>query len=353
MIPPAPDAAVERGGLSYPHGEHVPADGQLLKVAPGVFWTRMPLPFSLDHINLWVLDGGDHWAIIDTGFPSRTAKDYWRALFDGPLAGKPVGRVIVTHYHPDHIGLAGWLAAKWRVPIDISRGEFQLARMLTTDVADATPEEVVRFYARQGWPEADVEALKIHPWGRFGQAVHRLPVGYRRLKAGDRVAIGARNWQVMVGAGHSPEHVCLFDADARILISGDQVLPRITSNVSVYPGEPEADPLGDWLDSIAMLKGLPEDTLVLPAHNEPFYGLHARLDQLAADHHGKLEALIDACAEPLSAYDSFATLFRKPIKAGELQMATGEAMAHLHWLHRRGQLERIETDESVKYRRLG
>lgn len=353
MIPAAPDSATERGGLRYPHGDHVPADGQLMQVAPGIFWTRMPLPFSLDHINLWVLDGGDHWAIVDTGFPSRTIKDHWRALFDGPLAGKPVGRVIVTHYHPDHIGLAGWMAAKWRVPIDISRGEFQLARMLSVDVADTTPDEVVRFYARQGWPDADVEALRAQAWGRFGMGVHRLPVGYRRLQAGDRLSIGERNWQVLIGAGHSPEHVCLFDAEGRVLISGDQVLPRITSNVSVYPGEPEADPLGDWLDSIARLLGLPEDTLVLPAHNEPFFGLHTRLDQLAADHHRKLEALIEACTEPMTAFDSFSTLFRKPIRAGELQMATGEAMAHLHWLHRRGQLERIESESAVHYRRLG
>ncbi len=353
MIPPAPDAATERAGLSYPHGEHVPADGQLMQVAPGIFWTRMPLPFSLDHINLWVLDGGDHWAIVDTGFPSRAIKDHWRKLFEGPLAAKPVGRLIVTHYHPDHIGLAGWLAAKWGVPIEMSRGEFQLARLLSTDVGEATPEEVVRFYARQGWPAADVEALKAQAWGRFGRGVHRLPVGYRRLKAGDRVMIGDRNWQVVVGAGHSPEHVCLFDPEAHILISGDQVLPRITSNVSVYPGEPDADPLGDWLDSIALLKGLPGDTLVLPAHNEPFHGLHARLDQLAADHHGKLEALIEAGAEPITAYQSFSTLFRRPVRADELQMATGEAMAHLHWLHRRGQLERITTGDVVRYRRTG
>ena len=353
MIPPAPETALERGGLSYPHGEHFPADGQLMQVAPGLFWTRMPLPFSLDHINLWVLDGGDHWAIVDTGFPSGTIKDHWRALFEGPLAGKPVGRVIVTHYHPDHLGLAGWLAAKWQVPIDISRGEFQLARMLSVDVAEETPDEVVRFYARQGWPAENVEALRSQAWGRFGKALHRLPIGYRRLKAGDRLTIGNRNWDVLVGAGHSPEHVCLFDSENRVLISGDQVLPRITSNVSVYPGEPDADPLGDWLDSIAMLKSLPADTLVLPAHNEPFHGLLTRLDQLAADHHRKLEALIDACAEPMTAYDCFSILFRKPIRADELQMATGEAMAHLHWLHRRGQLERIESEEAVRYRRIG
>lgn len=353
MIPAAPHDIVTRGGLVYPFGQHVPPEGGLFEVAPGILWTRMPLPFSLDHINLWILDGGDHWAIVDTGFPSGTIKAHWRALFEGPLAGKPVGRIIVTHYHPDHIGLAGWLAAKWNCAIEASRGEFQLARLLTLDVAESTPEEVVGFYARQGWPRADVEQLRTAAWGRFGRGVHRLPVGYRRLRAGDRLSIGARTFDVVVGSGHSPEHVCLFDPDARILLSGDQVLPRITSNVSVYPGEPAADPLGDWLDSIARLRALPSDTLVLPAHNEPFRGLHARLDQLAADHHRKLEALLEACAEPQTAFSSFGTLFRRPIGPDELQMATGEALAHLHWLERRGQVERLDVDGQNCFRRLG
>jgi glyoxylase-like metal-dependent hydrolase (beta-lactamase superfamily II) len=353
MIPTAPHDSTERAGLVYPHGAHVPDDGRLLQVADGVFWLRMPIPFSLDHINLWVLDGGDHWAIVDTGFPVPQAKAYWRALFEGPLAGKPVGRVIVTHYHPDHIGLAGWLTSRWQVPLEISRGEFLLARVLTLDNSPCPPDDVVAFYARLGWPEPEVEALRTSEWGRFGKGVHRLPTGYHRLRAGDRLFIGGRQWDVVVGSGHSPEHVCLHDVAGGLLISGDQVLPRITSNVSVYPTEPDADPLGEWLDSIARLKTLPDTTLVLPAHNEPFLGLHARLDQLAADHHRKLEALIEACAEPLSAHGSFATLFRRPIQRDELQMASGEALAHLTWLHRRGQIAPETCDGVTRYRRVG
>lgn len=351
-VPPAPDEKLERRGLVYPHGPHVPEGGRLLRVADGIFWLQMPLPFSLDHINLWILDGGDHWAIVDTGFPLPAVKMHWRTLFEGPLAGKPVGRLIVTHYHPDHIGLAGWLAAKWQVPLETSRGEFQLARLLTLDVATQTPDDVVAFYAAQGWPDDAVATLRTAEWGRFGRGVHRLPTGYRRLQAGDRLAIGGRRWDVVIGAGHSPEHVCLFDAESRILISGDQVLPRITSNVSVYPGEPEADPLGEWLDSIARLKTLPDDTLVLPAHNEPFFGLHTRLDQLAEDHHRKLEALLDACETPRSAHDSFETLFRRRIGDNDLQMATGEALAHLRWLHRRGQVQLLKDDVVDRYLRL-
>jgi glyoxylase-like metal-dependent hydrolase (beta-lactamase superfamily II) len=344
---------MERRGLVYPHGPHVPADGSLFEVVEGIFWLRMPLPFALDHINLWLLDGGDHWAVVDTGVALPAVKAHWRALFDGPLAGKPVGRLVVTHYHPDHVGLAGWLAAKWQLPLEMSRAEYMLARVLTLDVAPHPPADVVGFYAAQGWPEAAVDALRASEWGRFGRAVHRLPTGFRRLRAGDRLPIGGREWQVVVGSGHSPEHVCLFDAAGRLLISGDQVLPRITSNVSVYPTEPDADPLGDWLASIDELRALPADTLVLPAHNEPFTGLHVRLDQLAADHHRKLDALSDACAEPLTAYESFPTLFRRAVGDDEIQMATGEALAHLHWLERRGRLQRESRGGHTRFRRPG
>jgi glyoxylase-like metal-dependent hydrolase (beta-lactamase superfamily II) len=352
VAPAAPRAPSERAGLVYPHGEAVPAPGQLMAVAEGIFWLRMPLPFGLDHINLWVLDGGDRWAIVDTGVALPAVKDHWRALFAGPLAGKPVGRIIVTHYHPDHLGLAGWLATKFDVPLETSRAEFLLARMLILDVAPATPPDVVRFYAAHGWPEAELDRLRAAEWGRFGRVFHRLPTGYQRLREGDELAIGGRRWQVVTGSGHSPEHVCLFDPQARILISGDQVLPRITSNVSVYPTEPLANPLGDWLDSIAKLKAaLPADTLVLPAHNEPFTGLRERLDQLDADHRRKLDALQVACAEPLAAWDSFGTLFRRPVAADEIQMATGEALAHLHWLERAGAVERLDEGGRIRFRR--
>lgn len=344
----------ERRGLLYPHGGRHPEPGAVLEVAPGILWLRMPLPFSLDHINLWVLDNGDHWAIVDTGVASAEIKALWRGLLAGPLSRKPVGRIIVTHYHPDHIGLAGWLSRKIGVTIEISRAEFLLARVLTLDVGGHPPDEVVRFYARHGWPADALAELRASAWGGFARGVHPLPQGYRRLREGDRLEIGGRIWEIVSGSGHSPEHACLWCADDAILISGDQVLPRITSNVSVYPTEPEADPLGDWLASIERLRALAPETLVLPAHNEPFLGLHARLDQLAADHRLKLDALRALAARrPVSAWESFETLFGRPIAAGERQMATGEAVAHLHWLARRGELTAAEEDGVICFRPAG
>ncbi len=336
----------DRKGLHYPHGRWVPPPGTLFEVAPGVHWLRMPLPMAgLDHINLWVLDDGDGWAIVDSGLNTDATKGHWQALFDGPMAAKPVRRVIVTHYHPDHLGLAGWLCARWGVPLEIARTEYLMARMLMLDVRDAPPPEAIDFSVRAGWPGDAVEAMRGRPWGMFGKLISPLPAGYKRLRDGDILRIGGREWRIVTGRGHAPEHSCMVTDG--LMISGDQVLPRITSNVSVYPTEPHADPLGDWLDSIEDLRNLDADLLVLPAHNWPFTGLHTRLDQLRDDHLDKLAKLRAFCSEPRTAFETFATLFSRPIGPDSYGIATGEAVAHLHWLEARGQLRRIGGEDGA------
>ncbi|WP_416908270.1 MAG: MBL fold metallo-hydrolase [Polymorphobacter sp.] len=341
--PTAERAPQDLRGLHYPFGRWVPEGGTMFEVLTGIHWLRMPLPFGLDHINLWVLDAGDSWAIVDTGVNLAQSKAHWETLFAGAMAGKPVSRVIVTHYHPDHLGLAGWLCARWNVPLEIARTEYLLARTLTLDIRDTPPQEAVDFSIRAGWPDEAVETLRARPWGNFSKIVSALPAGFKRIRDGDTLTIGARQWTIVTGRGHAPEHSCLVSEG--MMISGDQVLPRITSNVSVYPTEPYADPLADWLESIERLRQLDPELLVLPAHNEPFRGLHTRLDQLATDHHAKLEKLTAFCSTPRTAFESFATLFRKPIGEGDYGIATGEAVAHLHWLEERGKLKRL-TDSS-------
>ena len=339
--PNEPRAPQDLRGLHYPFGRWVPETGAAFEVVPGVRWIRFPLPMGgLDHINLWALEDDAGWTLVDTGIALSGAKKAWEALFAGPLAGKPVTRIIVTHYHPDHIGMAGWLCKRWNVPLEIARTEYLLARTLTLDIRDTPPPEAVDFSIRAGWSDAALETMRNRGWGHFNKIVSPLPAGFKRIREGDVLTIGNRRWRIVTGRGHSPEHSCLVSDDG-LMIAGDQVLPRITSNVSVYPTEPYADPLGDWLESIEALRHIDPVTLVLPAHNEPFTGLHTRLDQLRDDHTDKLEKLLELCATPRTAVESFSTLFRKPINESDYGIATGEAVAHLHWLEERGKIRRI------------
>lgn len=344
-------SAYSHRGLTYPFGRTAPEPGKVIALADGVGWTRSPVPWSLDHINLWLLDEDDGYAIVDTGLDLPPARDAWEVLFAGPLAGRTATRVLVTHFHPDHIGLAGWLTERCDVRLWMSRGEWLFARMLTADRRDGPPAEAVAFWRAAGWGEDRIAAESAKGWGRFASAVSPIPVGYIRLRDGDILSIGRRRWRVVVGCGHSPEHACLVDETGGLMIAGDQVLPRITSNVSLTLSEPEGDPLGDWLDSIARLRELPDDLLVLPSHGEPFTGLHARLDALAAGHRGRLDALHDALVEPRRAVDCFRILFGRKIDDRSYGAATGEALAHLRRLEVEGRAVREIRDGVFYYSR--
>lgn len=351
----APDASLASApythrGLTYPLGRTGPEPGELIEVAPGIGWARLPVPGSLRHINVWALDEEGGVALVDTGLNIPSAREAWESLFEAPLAGRAVTRVIVTHFHPDHIGLAGWLTERFGVRLWMTRGEWLYARMLTSDVRDAPPAEAVAYQRGAGWSEERIAAEAEKGWGRFAAAVSPVPLAMARMRDGDRLRIGAREWRVVIGSGHSPEHACLVDEAGGVMIAGDQVLPRITSNVSLSLSEPESDPLGEWLDSIGNLRGLPGDLLVLPSHGEPFRGLHARLDALEEGHLGRLDALEAHLAEPRRAVDCFAILFGRAIDDKLLGLATGEAMAHLRWLEARGRAVREDRDGTWWFR---
>jgi glyoxylase-like metal-dependent hydrolase (beta-lactamase superfamily II) len=278
------------------------------------------------------------------------ARDAWKSVFRGPLAGTAVTRVIGTHFHPDHIGLAGWLTERFGVPLWMTRGEWLYGRMLSVDVRDAPPHEAIAYWRGAGWSGERIEAERAKGWGRFASVVSPVPVGYVRMVEGDSIAIGARRWRVLIGSGHCPEHACLVDDEGKLLIAGDQVLPRITSNVSVSLSEPEGDPLGEWLASIERLKQLPEDMFVLPSHGEPFTGLHTRLDALAHGHQDRLQALHERLAEPKRAVDCFSVLFARKIEDNMMGLATGEALAHLRRLEADGRATRDVEDGVWWYR---
>lgn len=304
------------------------------------------MPGSLGHINSWLLDDHDGFAVVDSGMLLRECSDAWKALFDGDLKDRVVTRVFGTHLHPDHIGLAGWLCKRFDTDLWMTRGEWLTARMLTTDVRDEFPPEALAIQRGAGWGDDVLAQQSAKGWGRFARMLFPLPIGYRRIKDGDVIDMGAHRWTVVVGSGHSPEHACLWNEAEGILVSGDQVLPRISSNVSVNVSEPQADPLGEWLDSIdKLLAVLPEDLLVCPAHGEPFTGLHTRLAALRDEHNRRLDDVHAAIGNaPLRAIDCFTLLFNRPISENNRELATGEAIAHLNRLMADGRARRDTTD---------
>ncbi|WP_442867722.1 MBL fold metallo-hydrolase [Caulobacter sp. NIBR2454] len=342
-----------RARLTYPF-EVAPesGSGQAVEVAPGVLWLRQPLGGSLGFINVWAIEDGEGWTIVDTGMATPQTKDGWRAAFADAMGGRPVTRVIVTHLHPDHIGLAGWMTRKFDCRLWMTRLEYFQCRMLVADTGREAPQDGVRFYQAAGWDEAAIEHYQVK-FGGFGRAIHALPDSYRRMVDGETFEIGGRPWTVVVGSGHSPEHACLWQPDLKLLISGDQVLPKISSNVSVFPTEPQADPMNDWLTSLARLKTIvPEDVLVLPAHNDPFHGLHSRIDHLIAGHERALGRLEKNLGEaPRRAIDVFSLLFARVIGPDVLGMATGEAVAHLNCLVHRGSVTAEPDDHGVLWYR--
>jgi len=331
-------------GLLYPWGRNFgPQPTEPVEVADGVWWARFKMPMSLDHINVWLLRDGDGWTIVDTCMSIPGAREQWEALFEGFMQGLPVKRVIATHMHPDHVGLAGWIGERFGCSLWMTRAEYLTCRLMAADTQSDIPEVALNFYRSLGWNERQLDRYKKR-FGGFGSVIHELPKSYHRLVDSMTIDIGGRYWQVVIGSGHSPEHAALYCPALKLLISGDQVLPRITSNVSVYPIEPDGDPLHSWIRSCSRIRErLPENLLVLPAHQTPFYGLHERLTQLIESHERALEQLYAFLAEPRRVVDCFVVLFNREIDDSVVQMASGEAHAHLNCLINR-RLARMEMD---------
>ncbi len=323
--------------------DSTPELGDTLQIADGVHWLRMPLPFELAHINLWLLEDDDSWVTVDSGMRTEDSQGVWKKTMADLMGDKPLRHVVVTHLHPDHVGCAGWLTDEYGPDLWMSRGEYLLCRILVGDSGRSAPEEGVHFYKSAGFPNDALGSYK-KMFGMFGKYVAPLPEAYKRIKDGDQLTFAGHSWEVIVGRGHSPEHVCFFDAERNLFISGDQILPTISSNVSVYPTEPEANPLLDWIQSLQMLKTrLPEDVLVLPSHGKPFRGAHERLDALIKEHLEGLEALLAHCDEPRRAVDVFPALFKGRITKRNIIMATGESVSHLNYLVQENKL-RAERD---------
>lgn len=325
-------------------GSERPRDGGTTALAPGLLWVRMPLPYALDHVNLWLLDDGDGWTLIDTGHGDEATRAAWDALASTVLRGQPIRRVICTHHHPDHLGLAGWMAERWGAELWCTRAEWLEGRMRTLRRPREDRAAAKAFFRRAGIPAAALPAL-VARCSAYPDHVSRMPVAYRRLKDGDELTAGGLRWRVVVGRGHAPEHACLHAPAARIFVSGDQLLPSISPNVSVQPHEPDEDPLAEFLASLEALRAVPGDTLVLPSHGAPFVGLHRRCDELGRHHRERLEAVLAACPRPRTAFEVMATLFERALDPHQMTFAIGEAIAHLNRLVALGLVRRARAGQ--------
>jgi glyoxylase-like metal-dependent hydrolase (beta-lactamase superfamily II) len=337
--------------LEYPFAERLPEPGGTLEAAAGVRWLRMPLPFQLDHINLWLLqdtiDGNAGWTLVDTGIGNAPTRALWAQIFSSVLNEAPVKRIIVTHYHPDHAGNAAWLCERFGVELWMTQAEYLTAHAVRSAGAGYTGEAVLEVFRKNGLAEERRAAMATRS-NRYAQLVPEFPHAYRRILDGERIRIGGHDWRAIVGYGHAPEHLSLFCAALNVVIAGDMLLSTISTNVSVWSVDPEGDPLRLFLDSITRYRELPADVLVLPSHGKPFRGAHRRVEALEAHHRDRFGDVMDSLREkPKSAGDLLGVLFKRPLDTHQTFFAMGEAIAHLHYLYYAGRVTRALGEDGV------
>lgn len=333
MNTPLPAAAIAAPAAApdYVLGERVPAPAGTIEIAPGVHWLRMPLPFALDHINLWLLADGDGWTLVDCGLNHPATVALWEQLAKDCLGGRPITRLVVTHYHADHVGLAGWHGQRWNAPLWMMEGEYLTALALYHETPGHHRGAMFDLFREHGLDETRIDGMKSFA-GAYRRLIAELPHTFRRMMPHDEIDICGRSWRVLPGYGHSPEHASLYCDELGAMIGGDMVLPRISTNISVRPVEPEGNPLARFLESLDRFTALPQSTLVLPSHGLPFRGMHARIAQLQAHHADRLAELRVACNEPRSACDLVPVLFRRTLDDRAWYFAMGECIAHLNYL---------------------
>ncbi len=337
---PSPD-----GKLVFPFAE-APAPGDVAKIDDDILWARFPLPMALDHVNVYFLRDDDGWTIVDTGIDSRKSRALWSSLFGGPLSEARPKRLIVTHHHPDHLGLAGWLQHEYGVELLTSRTAWLFARMLTLDEQAVPRPETLAYWRAAGMPESELsKRADLRPFN-FADVVSDLPLGFTGLQDGMRLRMGRRDWTVRLAQGHAPDHVVLFSDDGRFVLAGDHYLATISPNLGVYATEPQANPVLDWLASHRhLLPFLKPSQLALPGHGMPFQGLPFRAHQLIENHVSALARLEDYLTEPNTAVGCFRTIFKRDISEGEYTLALVEAMAHCLSLWHSGRATRDITED--------
>jgi glyoxylase-like metal-dependent hydrolase (beta-lactamase superfamily II) len=333
--------------VDYILGPRLPEPGTALEVVPGVRWIRMPLPFALDHVNLFLLDDGDDgWVLIDTGAALKPTQDLWELVLANELDGRPISQIVVTHFHPDHVGNAGWLQDRTGAPLWMSRTEWLSARANRAEASEQFSLVAPDFYRRAGLSTTLVDELR-DLGNHFRNLVSPVPPVYHRICEETALEIGGRSWMAIIGAGHSPEHVCLHCAEEKLILGGDFLLPRISPNISVWWHEPDGNPLKDYIKFLGQLGYLDKDILVLPSHDRPYRGLPERRRDLVAHHEQRFDLALEVCKEPATAADVMYQMFKRQLDAHQSRFAIGEALAHLNYLVDDGRMARDEDADGV------
>ncbi|MEM6663407.1 MAG: MBL fold metallo-hydrolase [Pseudomonadota bacterium] len=305
------------------------------------------MPMRLDHVNCYVIDDGDHWTLVDTGMNTSKVRGLWDGLLAGPLNGKPIGRLVLTHHHPDHVGLLGWFKEQG-AEVWMTRYAYMAARMMTLDQPEQQPQEAVDFRLRAGQPPDEVaDYAKEAPWR---MPVWPIPLGFKVINDGDTLQMGGRDWKVHFGHGHAWDHATFWTDD--VVLAGDQIIPGISSNVGVWAMEPEADTLSAWIESCHRLRTVASgtDPLILPGHKMPFRGVDFRLNQLIENHHGALRHIEKALKEgPRTAAQLFVPIFLRDIKGSQYGLALAEAVAHMNHLYLAGRVDRALVGDAHVY----
>ena len=327
-----------------------PGNNEIVDIAPGVKWLRSPLPLSLDHINCYLLQDGDGWCVVDTGMNVKKARDHWLSIIETHLDNAPITKVIATHQHPDHVGLAGWLCESFRATLHMSEQEYLCSRVYLNHGQADSYWEVDQFFERTAMSQHTLDGLTTS--NSFYDSVYALPASYHQIKDHQLLTIGDHTWEAVITRGHAQAHVSLYCKTLDLYISGDQVLPRITSNVSVISSAPEASPLTDWYEAHDIVEArVPDSVLVLPAHEMPFYGLYHRLRDVIAHHEERMSRVVEICVKPQNAQKITQALFEKEFDSFQNYLAVGECLAHLHRLMEHGKIERTLENNVYMYQR--
>tara|TARA_B110000438_G_scaffold300088_1_gene351675 strand:- start:13939 stop:14985 length:1047 start_codon:yes stop_codon:yes gene_type:complete len=336
----------EKETLEYPFSKR-PPNGDVLEVSPNLYWLRMPLPIALNHINLWLLEGKNGWTIIDSGMANDESKEVWINLFETLFKGKSLEKLLITHMHLDHSGLAGWLSDHWNLDPYFTEKEYQETQILSEGIEKSQEFIALDFYKSCGYDDASIKRY-LERVSYRKTLVTPLNRGYNRIRDKEIITLGDHEWEIMIATGHSPEHACLYSKENNIFVCGDVLLPRITPNISVRPFHAESNPLNDWINSLKEIKErVPDDALILPSHGYPYYGAHKRIDSIVEDHMDKLKSLHKFCKHSKNVIEVFPALFANEINENALILAVGESLAHLNYLIGEGKMEMKKNSDGV------